>query len=192
MENIPDDHELLLMMSSGDKSAFETIYRKYWHELYVAAGRRLNNAAQAEDIVQNVFIRLWERRAVLQISNLSAWLHTAVKYQVYNYIARDAVAESFYEPLENITACSSGADARANENELLTLINAYIRALPSKKRMIFTLYYQENLSTAEIAQRLNISRKTVQNQIGTAMNALRAELLPEVFIAVGLLLTVIC
>lgn len=172
------DQELLLLMAEDDREAFEIIYRRYWSELYDAAYRRLKNTSQAEDIVQNIFIDLWLRRAACHIQHLPAYLHTAVRYNIYNFIARDAVNDSFYEPFEAVAAYPAGGDAWVIEKELLSLVNAYLAALPKKRHLIFTLYFNENLSTEEIAKQLKISRKTVQNQLNTAMNGLRASLLP--------------
>lgn len=176
MKDLITEQQLLSRIAGDDREAFEIIYDRYWDELYEAAGRRLHNTAQAEDIVQEIFVRLWERRADLQVKDLTAYLHTAVRYKVYNYISRDAVAGSFYEPFNIIT--TAGADAVIIEKELLHLAAAYITALPAKRRRIFNLYFNDDLSTGEIADRLNISQKTVQNQIGLAMNGLRASLLP--------------
>lgn len=178
MENSFTEQQLLSMMADNDRKAFEIIYRRYWNDLYNAAYRRLKNTEQVEDIVQDVFIKFWERRSNLQIENLSAYLHTAVRYKVYNYISRDAVTEAFYEPFEAIAVYPVSADALVVEKELLQLAESYIASLPPKRQRIFTLYYNENLSIGEISEQLKISRKTVQNQLHTAMNGLRTHLLP--------------
>jgi RNA polymerase sigma-70 factor (ECF subfamily) len=180
MKSTFTEGQLLSMIAQDDRDAFEMIYHQYWDALYTAALRRLRNAAQAQDIVQEIFISLWERRTELQINNLSAYLQTAVRYRVYNYIARDAVPEVFYEPFEAIAVHPVSADTMIIEKELLELADAYIAALPKKRQRIFNLYFEENLTTREIASRLSISQKTVQNQLGIAMNGLRTHILPIV------------
>lgn len=182
MDNTFTDQELLKLMSENDRGAFNLIYRKYWKGLYLAAYKRLRNQEQSEDIVQEVFIKFWIRRAELKIENLSAYLQTAVRYQVYNYVSRDLVNKAFYEPFEALTTLPVSADNLIIEKELLQLAVDYITALPRKKRQIFLLHMNENLSTNEIAARLNISRKTVQNQLSVAMSGLREAILPVVFI----------
>jgi len=181
------DQELLLLIAENNREAFEVIYRRYWNELYHAAHRRLKNTSQAEDIVQNIFVDLWLRRGDCRIRNLSAYLHTAVRYNIYNFIARDSVNNSFYEPFETIAAYPAGGDAWVIEKELVGLVNAYLATLPKKRYLIFSLYFNGNLSTEEIAKRLKISRKTVQNQLNTAMNGLRASLLPLLLLCLFLL-----
>lgn len=173
------EKQLLLLMAEGDKESFSVIYRNYWHELYCEAYKRLGNKEQSEDIVEEIFISLWERRINLQIENLSAYLYTAVRYRVYNYVARNRITDKFYEPFETLVS-PSGADAIMIGKELEQLARIYIDALPKKRKKIFALYFDENLSTREIAEQLNISQKTVQNQLGTAMNGLRACILPMV------------
>lgn len=175
-----NEQKLLCLMQQGDKEAFGSLYHTYWHDLYCTAFKRLQNRQQAEDIVEEVFISLWERRAELQIDTLAAYLHTAVRYKVYNYISRDAVTETFYEPYETMVIHLSNGEFTVIEKELQELANAYIKALPKKRKEIFTLYFDENLSTWEIAMQLKISQKTVQNQLGLAIKGLRSQILPVV------------
>lgn len=172
------DQQLLSMVAEGDEHAFKEIYSRYWTGLYDTAFKRLKNSKQSQDIVQDVFIGLWERREDLQIRDLAAYLHTAVRYRVYNFVSRDLASEAFFEPFEAVVAYSAGADEMLIEKEIFQLATAYIATLPKKRKQIFTLYTEENLSTTEIARRLNISRKTVQNQLGTAISGLKANLLP--------------
>lgn len=178
MKDTFTEQQLLFLLAESDKEAFSIIYRKYWNELYCEAYKRLRNKEQAEDIVEEIFINLWERRANSQIENLSAYLHTVVRYKVYNYVTRSKVSEAFYDPFETLIATSTSADAAIIGKELEQLVYAYIATLPQKRKRIFNLYFDENLSTREISTRLNISQKTVQNQLGTAINGLRAHLLP--------------
>lgn len=170
--------QLLSLLAAEDKTAFELIYTRYWKQLYNTAFQRLKCAVQAEEIVQEIFIKIWTRRKELDIHNLAGYLNTAVRLSVYNYVERDLASRHFYEPFETITiADTSGADSILQEKELKRLFEAYIDALPRKRREIFLLHINDNLSTKEIAQRLGISQKTVQNQIGTTMQGLRSQAL---------------
>lgn len=185
MTNIFNEEYLLTRMAEhDDKSAFEVIYKNYWNDLYMAAYRRLKNREQAEDIVQEIFVRFWENRAKLHVEDLSAYLHTAVRYRIYNYISRDALTETFYEPFETIAAFPFNADYRILEEELLNLMNDYIAALSRKRRLVFNLYFNEQLSTGEIATQLRISRKTVQNHLGTVMKGLRTHVSSSVILMI--------
>ena len=172
------DQVLLELLVRNDRNAFTVLYRRYWQSLYEAAWKRLKNAQQAEDIVQEIFITLWTRRAALRIDNLPAYLHTAVRFRVLNYVERDLAGATFYEPFESITASVSNADDQLIEKELNSLVNAYIETLPEKRNAIFLLHLKERLTTKEIADRLHVSQKTVQNQLGTAMKGLQTRLAP--------------
>ena len=172
------DNELSRLLHQGDEPAFAELYNRYWLELYNTAYQRLKNKEQVEDIIQDVFVKLWIRRAEIQIENAQAYLHTAIRFRVFNYVEREAVHESFFEPFETIGFSSSTADEKVLEKELLDLVYAYINTLPEKRKQIFLLYIKDNLSTREIAERLNISQKTVQNQLGTAMQNLHTRIAP--------------
>jgi DNA-directed RNA polymerase specialized sigma24 family protein len=78
------DQELIILIKQDDSNAFTKIYQKYWQELYNAAYKRNRNREQCQDIVQNVFTDLWNRRMALTIDNLQAFLHTAVRFQVFH------------------------------------------------------------------------------------------------------------
>jgi len=162
------------MMAVDDKTAFSEIYKKYWENLYDAAYKRLKNTNQSEDIVQDLFVKLWIKRKSLKIENLSAYLHTSVKYGVYNYVKRDLAAESFYEPFETIAQYATAPDTSALKEDLVTLIDSYIQTLPKTRKKIFILYFKEEFNIEQIAAEMGISPKTVQNHISIALRGLRS------------------
>jgi RNA polymerase sigma-70 factor (family 1) len=181
-----NDNDLLALLAQDDRNAFELLYQRYWLSLYDKAYQRLKNSQQAEDIVQDIFVTLWSRRAVLRINNLPGYLHTAVRFRVFNYVKRDLASEVFFEPFEAMAAHQEGADEHLMEKEMLCLINSYADTLPDKRRQIFLLHLQENMSTKEIAGQLRISQKTVQNQLGNALHGLRTHIVPSL---IGLMAT---
>ena len=81
-----EDEVLLKFLRISDELAFKEIYLRYWKDLYSSAISKINSKEVAEDIIQSVFAGLWEKREKHSIQNISAYLHTAVKYQVINYI----------------------------------------------------------------------------------------------------------
>ncbi|HMJ48172.1 MAG TPA: sigma-70 family RNA polymerase sigma factor [Ferruginibacter sp.] len=172
------DNELTTLIHNGDEPAFAELYNRYWQELYDTAYRRLQNREQVKDIIQDIFVRLWIRRAELQIENPQAYLHTAVRFQVFKYVERESTHQSSFEPFESIAYSSFSADEKILQQELLDLVQAYIESLPGKRKQIFLMHIKENLSTKEIADRLNISQKTVQNQLATSMQGLHNKIAP--------------
>ena len=173
--NIEDNLLLFDLLRQGNESAFEKIYKQYWAELYNAAYKRLPEKEKCQDIIQNVFTDLWTRRATLTIENPSAFLHTAVRFQVLKQISRGSKKNFLSESLSELVSPLE-SDGELLEKEAKSLVALYISALPPKRRNIFVLHYMEGLSTAKIAVQLNVSQKTVQNQLTTASQGLKFKL----------------
>ncbi|SMC74662.1 RNA polymerase sigma factor [Pedobacter africanus] len=170
------DQELTSLLQQGDQTAFTEIYRKYWPEVYQGAYRRLRDKEQCQDIVQNVFAMLWDHRLQNQVNNIAAYLHTAVKFQVIKYVSRRPRQCELLESFDELISSPIQVDDPLLEKEIVKLLQLYIDTLPRKRKEIFVLYYTEGISTSEIAERLGISQKTVQNQINTVNTALRARM----------------
>lgn len=172
------DELLFQYVKSGDKSAFDELYHRHWMSLYDAAYKRLNNKEQAEDIVQEIFIRLWVRRQELVIDKVAAYLHTAVRYKVLSYFTRHKEASSFYEPFETMLMETDTPEQHLMAKELLELVYDYAETLSDRKKQIFLLHIKNKLSTKEIAEVLGITQKSVQNQLGPTLQGLRKSLIP--------------
>ncbi|NGF56698.1 sigma-70 family RNA polymerase sigma factor [Parapusillimonas sp. SGNA-6] len=170
------DNELLLGLKAGNQKSFSDIYEKYWKNLYNSAYKRLKNNEKSKDVVQNVFTSLWDRRQEVTIHNLSAYLHTSVKFQVYKQAIKAPQVAEFLEAFENILVSPVNTEDDVLEKEILGLIKAWIEALPPKRKKIFLLHYEDGVSTDQIAEILGISRKTVQNQLNTVSHTLRIRL----------------
>lgn len=168
------DCELLQQLSQGDRKAFEVIYHKYWRPLLDAAWKGLHDKQAAEDLVQGVFFSLWQKREQLQVHNLEAYLRTAVRYKVLNYVLRTKKTHKFFESFSELFQERNTPETKFLAKNQLELIHAYAAILPQKRREIFMLYVQSLLSTKEIAQSLGLSQKTVQNQLGISLRGLRA------------------
>lgn len=187
-EILHTDYYLLDQVSGGDTTAFEAIYLRYWRPLLNAAYKRLKDKQQAEDIVQNVFLRLWNKREHLNILSLSAYLHGAVRYEVLKFISRSKGTLFFHSLLEEVIMDAESADAKILSSEMMELVLAYAQTLPQKRRNIFLLHLQDNLSTKQIADTLQVTQKTVQNQLRTALNGLQAEGIPTILVILAYIL----
>ncbi len=174
--NIENEQSLFEQLSQGDESAFAKIYNRYWQELYNAAYKRMPEKEKCQDVIQNVFTDLWNRKAELNLVNPAAYLHTAVRFQVLKQLTRGAKSSSFTEKFEEELISPLATDSCVLEKELRILIEYFIDALPAKRKKMFLLQYNEGLSTAKIALQLKVSQKTVQNQINTASHFLRLKL----------------
>lgn len=170
------DASLLALLAKGEQWAFETIYYRYWRSLLNAAFKRLKDQQQSEDIVQNVFMRLWNKREHLHVNNLPAYLNVAVRYEVLNFVTRSKSAQCFHEALEDVMVDMDTADGKILSAELTDLIYSYAQTLPEKRKNILILHLQKNWSTKEISGVLGVSQKTVQNQLRTALNGLHSRI----------------
>ena len=174
--NIEDESSLFALLKQGDDSVFEKIYKRYWVELYNAAYKRLPEKEKCQDIIQNVFADLWTRRGELSIESPTAYLHTAVRFQILKQVSRNPKNSFISSQFEKDLISPLATDSDVLEKEVKALLDLYIVALPEKRRNIFLMHYFEGLSTANIAIKLNVSKKTVQNQLTTASHSLRFKL----------------
>jgi RNA polymerase sigma-70 factor (family 1) len=178
------DQQLCDLLRQDDREAFDMMYERHWQSLYLSANRLLKSRTQAEDIVQDLFINLWQKRGEYQIENLPAYLRKALRSRVFNYLKRDQAKNSFYEPFEDMQQASFSADQLVRDKEFLKLIAAYVDTLPSKRREIFLLKYRDHMNTSEIADHLGVSMKTVQNQLNRALSGLKDVLAALLLIAI--------
>lgn len=174
--NRQDDQELFANMKEGDQKAFEALFRSYYPGLCQYATRLLNDAQMAEETVQELFVRLWEKRSrnVIETS-VKNYLFRSVKNQCLNYIKHNQIKLAYAQKVLAEAETSSSEDHEA-EAELIRKIEESIASLPDKRREIFRLNRQEGLKYREIAEKLNISVKTVETQMGLALKSLREKL----------------
>jgi RNA polymerase sigma-70 factor (ECF subfamily) len=164
----------LQLLSDNTEVSFSRLYRFFWPSLFNTAYKRLKDKAACEDIVQNIFSDLWFRKEKVAIANLSAYLHSAVRFHVYKRSIQLNTANTFIKGIDEAIESSVKADDALRVKELTDLVELWIAALPAKRRNIFIMHYRELLSTREIAEKLNISQKTVQNQLNTAASEIRS------------------
>jgi len=164
----------LQLIRESDSLAFDELYRRTWKKLYVHAFQKLRDEDLAKDIVQEVFVDFWNKRQLRDIQRVEAYLMRAVKFKVIDrFRKKDFIVEEI-EDFAEVLANSEFSDSKLLDDELNTLLNYWISRLPNKRKEIFLLRYEEGLSTEEIGKLLNISTKTVQNQILNATTFLRS------------------
>ncbi|WP_299463312.1 RNA polymerase sigma-70 factor [Mucilaginibacter sp.] len=168
------DSELLALLRLDDRKAFEMLYNKYSPKIYHVAYNLFRDKAICEDLVQELFIDLWTKRNNLNISSLEWYLKVAIKNRVLMYI-RTKKATLDLSAIAMLTEKYT-ADSKLLQNDISTILENNVERLPEKCRQIFTLSRKEYLSNKEIASRLNISIKTVENQMTIALRYLRAGL----------------
>lgn len=177
-ENSADrDSHLLEMLRKGSVEAFETIFKKYWHSLYLKARSKTMSHDEAEEIVQCIFSTLWEKRATMLITHLSFYLHTAVRNRVINVIRQCATQQKYWDHyVKFIPQELSVTEAAVNYNELNGAVEAAIDHLPERSRKVFRLSRLEGRSNAEIAKLMHVSEKAIEYHITKSMRTLRLHL----------------
>lgn len=172
------DHDLANLLKNGDELAFTEIYDRYKGPLYVHAFNLLRDREEAKDILQQIFAVLWTGRNDFVLkSHLSGYLYTAVRNKIFKLIAHKEVASKYISSLAEFGAKGECVtDHLVRENQLLAIIEKEIAELPEKMREVFELSRKTGLSHKEIALRLNISEKTVRNQVNNALKILRVKL----------------
>lgn len=168
-------NELMLLqkLREDDVSALDEIYHRYWQHLYTASYNILKDKAACEDILQDLFLDIWQKRKTLDIAvSLRAYLATSVRYNVFRHIKKGTARELLYDKVdERFTPAS--AEAMMQQKELDILIENAVAGLPGKCQEVYRLSREEMLSHKEIASRLDISIKTVENHLTIALRKLR-------------------
>ena len=171
------DTALIILTQKGDEAAFSEIYQRYSGVLHRHAYSKLNDKEEARDLIQELFVYLWDKRLSLSLTNsLSSYLYSAVRNRVLNIIAHKSVENKYLESLHDFADKNEIiADYQVRERELRDLIEREVAKLPTKMRKIFELSRNEHLSHKEIAQQLQLSEQTVTKQIKNALKILRSK-----------------
>ncbi len=156
----------------------ESLFNENFHSLVFASFRIVKNFEQAEDIVQNVFVKIWQNYdKIKNQKNLTGYLHTAVRNSSLNYLRDYQQIEKKRLPIDNIYVEEQEEDnEHDNKEELITKVHWAVDQLPEKWREAFILSKYEKLKYYEIAEKMNISDKTVEKYISKALSVLRGEL----------------
>lgn len=172
------DQATVQRLKQGHRATFEGVFRQYYPGLCYYAQKYLSDPEIAEEIVQNLFYKLWERRETLEIRGaIKAYLYNATRNNCLSHLRHEKVKTAYQEHVTHTyeEAEDSLVDAM-QEAELRQFIFSTIEQLPAQCRKIFQLSRFEELSYKEIAQQLELSPKTVEAQMGKALKRLREAL----------------
>ena len=173
LSNIQSNHQSLLeRLATNDHLALREIYDLFWERLYYFAYNILKDEMICDDIVQEIFVGLWENRHSNNIKNLGAYLHKAVKFQCLKHIRSHKIANDYINRINQIQFLNQ-TEEFIHFEELRGILNDSIDQLPEKCREIFQLSRFDELSNQEIANKLGISIQTVKNQISKALQHIR-------------------
>ena len=170
--------ELAGLFSEGDEAAFKQIYDRFCIRMYRTAMQKVNSKEVAEELVQDLFANFWLKRDIIKINtNLEAYLSVSMRNLVISHI-RASLSKEKYVSDENIKyyLAENNIENGMDETDLNLALEEAVGRLPEKAREVFYLSRFENQSTFEIADKLNISNKTVEYHITKALKFLRVHL----------------
>ena len=164
------------LLSHGDEQAFTELYRRFWETLFAMAYNRLKDMQAAEDIVHDIFAGLWKNRHTIKVDSLENYLASAVKYMVLAHVKKQAHARKYQTQTASLYIPAVSEEDSIHYRRILAMVQQEINQLPEKCRLIFRYSRELGMSTRQIAQSLQISPKTVDNQLHKALMHLRLKM----------------
>ena len=180
MEKHSDQH-LLLLIQEGNHPAFTTLVNRYWDEIFSYTKSRIRHAADAQDIVQDIFISCWNNRLHLHTGKndrFNSYLYQAARYAIIDYFSRPGVTiynETLLETLID-SQIDNMTENRLQVKELEYHIQQEVNKLPERLKVPYILSREGNLSLKDIAKEMSLSEQTVKNNITKALGILRTRL----------------
>lgn len=166
---------MLSAIAAGDEHAFKILFDLYKVRFYSIARKMTGSDEIAEDIVQEVFMNIWNKReSLVNIDNPSSYFFTAVYRKVYQHYRKDALEKKLLLEASLLNVSVNTTDEMVLAQESNQLISQAISKLPSQQQLVFKLSKVEGLSREDIARQLQISPHTVKNHLSEALKSIRA------------------
>jgi len=178
------DAQLWEAIVNDDYKAFDILFKRYWKKLFMNAYAHLQDKDACEEIIQDIFVYLWNKRKQLIIESFPKYLAASTRYKVFNHLRSARLSPlSYVEDVNEVNgrACINKGEENINNDELMLQLCAYLDLLPNRCREIFIMSRLEHLSNEEIALKLNISKRTVENQVTSALRQLRISIKDSAF-----------
>lgn len=172
-----DDRYFVEEIKSGNPNALKKVFETFYSPLCNFALQFLNDRDQAEEVVQGLFVKLWEKRSGITIEiSLKSYLFSSVRNKCLNLIQHEKVKKMHEGPIREALFGDYAEEEYFIGLELASRIAFAVESMPEKRREIFRLSREEGLKYHEIAEKLNLSVKTVETQMGLALKYLREKL----------------
>jgi RNA polymerase sigma-70 factor (ECF subfamily) len=170
-----DDNLLVTRIRQNNKDAFRLLYNRYSKKIYFFSLKYLGNNVEVEELVQSVFINVWENRESLDPTNsVKSYIYKSAVNYIYNYLKKRTIHARYIEfQMQRGEILSNHTDEQVLFNDLERSLNSVIGTLPSQQQKIFRLNHYEGLTHKEIAIKLDISVRTVENQLYRAQKTIR-------------------
>lgn len=174
---LQDDPSWASRVRAGDVRALEQAFRAYYSSMCSFVCVQVGSAETAEDLVQDVFLRIWQTRHRLDANgSLRNLLYRSAHNAAINHLKHRAIEARWQHARQSDAEATSSYHDPASYREVSTAVDHALSVLPERCRLIFTMSRQHGLSYSEIADTLGVSVKTVETQMGRALKSLRAQL----------------
>jgi RNA polymerase sigma-70 factor (family 1) len=171
------DYQLLEAIRNDDATAYEELFRKYWKKAHGMAYIKVRSKEVAEEIVQDLFTTLWDKRASIQINNFSSYLFTTIKNKSLNYIEACIVREKYWNYYKTfVPKFDESTEKTVAYDELVNALENEMNHLPEKSKKVFRLNRLEGYSISEIAKALNLSEKAIEYHLTRSLKQMRLHL----------------
>lgn len=171
-----NEQKILLLVSNGNEQAFNEIVKKYSAVIYTHALTYIKNAVQAEEITQDIFMNLWQRREELpHISNFRGYLYAMVRNRTISEFRKKILALND-QKVDELESLSPGPVDSVEMRQLLEILMLGIQKLPTRRKQVFIMSRFDGMSYDEIARKLGISKSSVNQHIVEALVYLRTYL----------------
>lgn len=175
--DLTEDKDLYIKLRAGDEQAFQTLFRKYYSSLCRFAHQFLKDREQAEEAVQDMFVKIWEKRETLNIdTSVKNYFFRSIRNHCLNQIQHEKIKKQYETRMLDLARQETETEPFFLEVDLIRRIEKSIDSLPPKRKEIFRLSREEGMKYKEIAETLDLSIKTIEAQMGLALKHLREEL----------------
>ena len=174
------DTHTLSLLQQGDEKAFDTIFWKYNPRVFHSIHSLLYDKILAEDLTQNVFLKIWERHQDIKPEEgFEAYLFTIARNMVYKETEKRLLSERFLDSIKQ-TDADKHFEIDVDTDSLQEYIDELVEQLPSSRKKIYLMSKKQHLTNKEIAAQLSLSEKTVETQLYRALHFLRSKLANEI------------
>lgn len=171
------DRETILLMSKGDKKAYETMFRRFYPKVHRFVAMLLKNKDDADDVCQLIFLKIWNKREKFtDIRDFDSYLFILTKYTVINYISSRHVMPIDIHSLPELCSNESSPFDDVVVKDTQLLVDMVVENMPQQRQMIYRMSREQHLKNEEISQRLGVQKKTVENHLNLALKEIKKAL----------------
>lgn len=161
----------------GDERAFIEVYNRYWYRLFLSSYRRVKNKAVAEELVQDLFLKLWEKRGTLSIDQLEHYLFSCIRNATIDFLNKQIVCNKYVTYYKHFVSLEGNTTEEMVElTDLREALEKGLHELSEKSEKVFRLHRMDHWPVEKIARHLNLSEKTVHYHLTQSQKFIRAYL----------------